>query len=277
MSFDFLIKHRNQFKKVNLYKFISQNLPLYSVYELTEQDDSEGNPREYIIVKPNNFKKTDARSFLKIDKSDNSVEIKAQDYRFVNVEPDHVSGMDQYVDFESKFIFNGIENTARNVLNAILKIGVNYKIYNIKDVQSEVNFMLGFISKERSERDASVYLHHGALGGLSNPHKNDYSQFDIKTKSILNNNIEFNHLVHFRFPLSNERYCNIVIFHENGIEKVYSVENNVSTDVSEDCALNDYLKTVFEEEVYQSVYYKYGIERQPMTPEFWAMCEMAEI
>lgn len=277
MSFDFLIERSKQFKKVNLYKFIHHHLPLYSVYELTEQEYGDDTPREYIIVKPNNFKKTDARSFLKIDKLDNSVEIKTQSYHFVNVNPIHVSGMDQYVDFESKFTFNSVENTASNVLQAILEIGMNYKIYNIKSIQNEIKLILGFISRERAERDASVYLRYGSLGGLCNTHRNEYSEFDIKTRTILNNNMEFNHLVHFRFPLSDDKHCNIVLFHEDGIVKVYSVENNVSTYLPDDVALRFYLKSVFEEEVYQAVYYKYGIERQPLTPEFWAMCEMADI
>lgn len=277
MSFDFLIEHRKQFKKVNLHKFIRQHLPLYSIYELIEQDYSDDIPQEYIIVKPNNFKNTDARSFMKINKLDNSVEIKSEPDRFTNIKPKHVSGTEQYVDFESKFTFNDVDDTAFNVLKAILEIGMNYKIYNIKNIQKEINFILGFISRDRAERDASIYLHYGKLGGLCSPHKNDYSEFDIKTKIILNNNIEFSHLVNFRFPLSNDQYCNIVLFNEDGIVKIYSVENNVSTYFPDDVSLRKYLKSIFEEEVYQSIQHEYGIERQPLTPELWAMIDMAAI
>lgn len=233
---------------------------------------------EYIMIKPNGFKKSTSQYVLNINKQYSSVAINSYRLNSVNLELDYMYGINRYSDFIKKFNYNVLDCLKlKDVVQTVLEVGVKYKIYqkmNISPFLLNLSDLLGRGAMCDSE---STFFIYDIIGGVTSDSKKQVGSFSVEKDNFISENASLNEFVCINIPIRDEEFFNIFMANNNGMEEMYGVVNDKCVQLKTDDDLKKYIREKFIDASKKSIYYKYGIEDQELNEAYLTLIEMENI
>lgn len=280
---NYLNQDNKKIKKINLHKFVRENLPDYMIVNQSELVDSQDGVLqfEYILVKPNRFNKSKSLYILKINKKDSSVTIVPDPASRINLELDHVQRMinrsERRTHLQDKLNYNELDySKIREVIETVFDIGVKHRFYKKIDLPFLEN--ISNLSNQKSmEESMSTFLSYDILGGVSLDKKKKAGCFYIDKKSIMNEHIEIDECISMRFPLWGDQTVNIILVNNHGTEEIYTLYNDKYTKLNNEQELKNNIKSIFIEVSKDALYYKFDVKDQELSDQYITLLEMETI
>jgi hypothetical protein len=267
-------------KKINLHKFVRQQLPDYMIveYSETEPTDDGGLCVDYIVIKPNGFRKSTSQYVLKINKQDSSVTINCYSLKSVNLELDYMYGINRYSDFIKKFKYNLLDcSKVKDIIQKVLEIGIKYKIYQKMNISPFLLNLSDLLGRGAMGEDVSAFFIYDVLGGVTSDSKKQVGTFSVEKNNFISENTSLNEFICINIPIRDEEFFNIFMANNNGIEEIYGVVNDDYVQLKTDDDLKKYIREKFINASKKSIYYKYGIEDQELNDAYLTLIEMENI
>lgn len=271
---------KKEIKKINLHRFVRKHLADYTVVDHFEMIDTKQGEElvESILVKPNYYKKSNARYGFKINKKDNTVTVACYNVDSINLELDYVNGINHYNDFMEKFEYHAISySKTAEVIQMILEMGVKYKIYKNINILGFLNGIYGLLGKGSLCEDVSTFFKYDSLGGLTAIRHTEMAFFSIDKKKIISEDIGFNECISLNIPIREHEIFNIIMKNNGGVEEIYGGINDEYVLLRTDEDIKNYLREIFINAAKKSIYYKFGVEDQELNDDYLTLIEMETI
>lgn len=233
---------------------------------------------EYLVIKPNGFKKSTSQHILKINKQDSSVTINCCSLKSANLELDYMYGINRYSDFIKKFNYNVLDcSKVKDIIQKVLEIGVKYKIYQKMNISSFLIDISDLLGRGAMHNDVSTFFIYDVLGGVTSDSKKQVGSFSVEKDNFISENASLNEFVCIKIPIRDEEFFNIFMANNNGIEEIYGVVNDECLPLKTDDDLKEYIREKFINASKKSIHYKYGIEDQELNDAYLTLIEMETI
>lgn len=272
---------------LKLYKFVKENLPTYSIFNVVEQiDDMDGNLIDVplLLIKPNHFKSSSGRAELKINKDTNQIEVKKTDLKRIIGDYSVYYGDDCEL-LLSKFKQN---NTSYlkiiELINLVVEQSYPYKSYKELNVKANLNAFSKYVkeltvSRYYHQEGVSAYFPYDICGGISaSGMKSCFDgYFQVLRDTFITENLEIAEMYELIFPLRYGEDFKLFITNDNGEDKIYCLLNKKYVQLHSEQEIKDYAKSVFFNNYKQSIFYKFDADITEIDEKYFTLLEMDNI